>query len=86
MRTIYYSELRKHLASVLDAVVEDREPVIITRGRRKPGAVLMSLEEFTSWQTTLHLLRSQANAARLMEAIKGLDSDAGKAGFRPSPE
>lgn len=47
--------------------------------------VLMSLEEFTSWKETLHLLRSPANAARLLEATKALDFDAGKAGPRPSP-
>jgi antitoxin YefM len=86
MRTTSYSELRKNLASALDKVVEDREPVIITRDRGKPAAVLMSLEEFTSWEETLHLLSSQANAARLMDATKALDSDAVKAGFRLSPE
>lgn len=85
-RTISYTELRKNLASVFDTVVEGREPVIIMRGRGKPVAVLISLEEFSTWEETLHLLRSPANAARLMDATKALDSDVGKAGFRPSPE
>lgn len=85
MRTISYSELRKNLASYLDKVVEDREPVIITRDRGKPAAVLMSMEEFTSWQETLHLLRSPANAVRLMDATKALDTCSGEAGSRPSP-
>lgn len=78
MRTTSYSELRKNLASALDKVVEDREPVIITRDRGKPAAVLMSLEEFTSWEETLHLLRSPANAARLKEAVESLDKGGGK--------
>jgi antitoxin YefM len=86
MRTISCSEFRKNLAGVLDTVVEERELVIITQGRGKPAAVLMSLEEFTSLEETLHLLRSPANAARLMEATKALEFDAGKAGFLPSPE
>ena len=77
MRTTSYSELRKNLASALDKVVEDREPVIITRDRGKPAAVLMSLEEFTSWEETLHLLRSPANAARLKEAVDSLDKSGG---------
>lgn len=78
MRTTSYSELRKNLASALDKVVEDREPVIITRDRGKPAAVLMSLEEFTSWEETLHLLRSPANAARLKQSVDELDKGGGK--------
>ena len=77
MRTTSCSELRKNLASALDRVVEDREPVIITRDRGKPVAVLMSLEEFTSWEATLHVLRSPANAARLKEAVDQLDRGGG---------
>jgi antitoxin YefM len=77
MRTTSCSELRKNLASALDRVVEDREPVIITRDWGKPAAVLMSLEEFTSWEATLHLLRSPANAARLKEAVDQLDRGGG---------
>jgi antitoxin YefM len=32
-------------------------------------AVLMSAEDFDSWQETIYLLRSPANARRLMEAV-----------------
>lgn len=32
-------------------------------------AVLMSADDYDSWQETLHLLRSPANARRLMEAV-----------------
>lgn len=71
MRTISYSQLLKNLASTLDKVAE--ESVIITQGRGKPPVVLMSLEEFTSWEETLHLLRSPANAARLMEAVRSFE-------------
>ena len=38
----------------------------------------MSLEEFTSWEETLHLLRSPANAARLKAAVESLDTGGGK--------
>ncbi|HRX36678.1 MAG TPA: type II toxin-antitoxin system prevent-host-death family antitoxin [Aestuariivirga sp.] len=77
MRTISYTELRKNLASTLDRVTEDREPVIITRDRGKPAAVLMSMEEFTSWEETLHLLRSPANAARLKDALDEFERGGG---------
>ena len=77
MRTTSYSELRRNLAAALDRVNEDREPVIITRDRGKPAAVLMSLEEFASWEETLHLLRSPANARRLQESIAEFEKGGG---------
>ena len=69
MRELSEDELLKHLASTLDRVRKDRETVIITRDRGKPAAVLISLEEFASYEETQHLLRSPANAARLKEGI-----------------
>ncbi len=32
-------------------------------------AVLMAADDFDSWQETIYLLRSPANARRLMEAV-----------------
>ncbi len=78
MRTTSYSELRKNLARLLDRVNDDREPLIITRGRGKPAAVLMSLEEFASYEETRHLLRSPANAERQRQSIAELDAGGGK--------
>ena len=77
MRTTSYSELRKNLARTLDQVTADREPVIITRDRGKPAAVLMSLEEFASLEETGHLARSPANAARLQESIAEFEAGGG---------
>ena len=72
-----YSELRRNLAAALDSVSADREPVIITRDRGKPSAVLMSLEDFASYEETRHLLRSPANADRLLESIAELERGEG---------
>ena len=79
MRTTSYSDLRKNLASELDAVAADHEPVIITRDRGKPAAVLMSLEDFASYEETRYLLRSPANAERLMQSVTALEGGKGKA-------
>ncbi len=84
MRTKSYSDLRRNLASVLDSVTEDHDPVIITRDRGKPAAVLMSLEDFASYEETRYLLRSPRNAERLLEAIAELDE--GKGAVRELPE
>jgi antitoxin YefM len=69
MRVTSASEFRKNLATELDRVVDDHTPLIVTRGRGKPPAVLVSLEDFSSWQETEYLLRSPENARRLRESI-----------------
>ncbi len=78
MRTTTYSELRKNLARMLDSVAEDRDAVIVTREGGKPAAVLMSLEEFASYEETLHLLKSPANAKRLRAAVAQLNAGRGR--------
>jgi antitoxin YefM len=77
MRATSYSEFRKNLAANLDKVHDDREPVIITRDRGKPSAVLMSLEAYESLDATTYLLSSPRNAARLAEAIAELEAGGG---------
>lgn len=77
MRTTSYSDLRKNLAAMLDSVTADHDPVLITRDKGKPAAVLMSLEDFASYEETRTLLRSPANAGRLLEAVTALDAGEG---------
>ena len=77
MRTTSYSDLRRNLAATLDSVVDDHAPVIITRDRGKPAAVLMSLEDFASYEETRYLLRNPRNAERLLEAVAELDHGGG---------
>ncbi len=78
MRTTSYSELRRSLAATLDRVVDDHEPVIITRDRGRPAAVLISLEDLASYEETHHLLRSPQNADRLLGAIGELEDGRGR--------
>ena len=77
MRISSYSEFRRNLAAAIDRVNADREPLVITRDRGKPMAVLMSLEDFASYEETRHLLRSAKNAERLLEAIAELEGGGG---------
>lgn len=79
MRTTSFSELRKNLATSLDKVHDDHQPLVITRDSGKPSAVLMSLEDFESYEATMYLLRSPANAARLNKSIAQLNKTGGKA-------
>jgi len=69
MTAISYTVARENLASTMDKVCQDHNPVIITRGR-KEAVVLMSLEDHSSWEETACLMRSPANALRLLESIE----------------
>ena len=77
MHTTAYSDLRRDLAAMLDRVRADHEPVIITRDRGKPAAVLMSLDDFASYEETRYLLQSPRNAERLIEATAALERGEG---------
>ena len=79
MRATSFTNFRKNLAAEIDSVNNDHEPVIITREGGKPSAVMMSLEDFASWQETSYLLMSPANAKRLLDSIAELDAVKGTA-------
>lgn len=64
-----YTNARARLAELLDRAGDDRETVIITR--RDHGAVAMiSADELRSLEETAHLMRSPANAQRLLQALE----------------
>jgi len=73
MNTINYSLLRNNLASVLDKVNDDHMPIVITRQNGK-AAVILSLEDFKSYEETFYLMASPKNAQRLQEAITEVES------------
>ena len=76
MNTMNYSEFRGNLAHVLDEVNENHTPVIITRQTGK-SAVVMSLEDFNSYEETAYLMKSPKNAERLNRSILQLESGKG---------
>lgn len=77
MQTVTYSEARENLKSVIDKVAADRAPVMITR-QRGENVVLISASEWAGMEETLYLLRSPANAKRLLESIAELDAGDGE--------
>jgi antitoxin YefM len=64
-----YSEARQNLASLLDQVTGDREIAIIRR-RGCEDVALVSADELAGLLETAHLLRSPANARRLLTALR----------------
>ncbi len=78
MEAITYSHTRQHLAEIMNKVVDDRAPVLITRQTGQP-VVMMSLQDFNALEDTAYLMRSPKNAKRLMESIEQLATSGGKA-------
>jgi antitoxin YefM len=76
MRTMTYSESRARYAETLDAVVDDREEVIITRAGHDP-VVIVALDDYQSLKETAYLLRSPENARRLLASIDRLEHGGG---------
>ena len=76
MKTMTYSESRRRYAEVLDSVIDDREEVVITRAGHEP-AVIVSLDDYESLKETAYLLRSPANARRLLTSIDELEAGRG---------
>lgn len=76
MTAISYTAARENLASTMDRVCNDHDPVIITRNREQ-AVVMLSLEDYEALQETAYLLRSPANAKRLIESIEALNQGRG---------
>lgn len=61
------SEARKNLFPLIEQVNDDRTAVEINS--RRGDAVLLSREDYDALEETAHLLRSPANARRLLESL-----------------
>jgi antitoxin YefM len=78
MKAITSSEFRANMASVLDKVAEDHEPVIV----RRPGGktcVVISLEDYDQMDETAYLLSTPANRRDLIASIAELNAGNGVA-------
>jgi antitoxin YefM len=76
MKAITYTAARESLASTMDRVCMDHDPVIITRNRDQ-AVVMISLEDYESLEETAYLLRSPANARRLLDSVSDLNGSDG---------
>jgi antitoxin YefM len=85
MKTMSYTESRARYAEVLDSVVNDREEVVITRAGHE-SVVIVSLEDFESLRETAYLMRSPANARRLLDAMERLEAGEGQSHELLDPE
>ena len=64
-----YTQARAAFAQILARVGEDHE-VVVVRRRGRPPVALVAADELSSLMETAHLLRSPANARRLLSALR----------------
>ena len=73
MEAMTSNQAKQQLDELIDRVILNSEPTILCNEQGKQ-AVLMSLDEFNSWQETLYLLSNPANAEHLRRSIAQVNS------------
>jgi antitoxin YefM len=77
METTTYTSFRKQLKSYLDKVKINHTPLFVTRANGD-DVVVLSKADYDSMEETFYLLRSPANAARLLKGIEEYEKGLGK--------
>ena len=76
MDAMTYTAVQANLASAMDRVCNDHGALIITRNG-KQSVVILSLEDYKALEETAYLLRTPANAMRLLSAVAQLNAGKG---------
>ena len=70
MKAVTYTDARKNLKALIQAVCKNSEPAVIVSSRSTDQAVLISLEDYQAMEETAYLLRSPANREHLERSLK----------------
>jgi len=76
MKALSYTALRNTLAKTMEKVCDNHEPIVITR-KSKGAVIMLSLEDYESFEETTYLLRSPENVKQLFESISQLEEGKG---------
>ena len=68
MNAVTYTDLRQNLKTYMDKVIQDNDPLIITR-KNNENVVLISIDEYNSLTETNYLLSNEANVKHLKKSI-----------------
>ena len=69
MDAITINQAKQDINRLIEQVISNAEPTIICNDHGQK-AVLLSFDEYNSWQETLYLLSNPANAEHLRRSIK----------------
>ncbi len=72
MKQAKLTELRRNLSTMLNAVNNDHEPLIVTRRRGKP-VVMISLEDFEAMSRPATQVMASRDSARLLSSLTEVD-------------
>ncbi len=71
MKTMPLSEAKAQLSKLVDGIVTRAEQVTITRNGR-PAAIMVSPDEFESWQETIEIMQDRESMASIRRALEDL--------------
>ena len=72
MLAMNYAQFRKELKTNLDKIVDNCEPIVVTRKENR-NVVIMSEEAYENMLENMHLLGNKANYDWLMDSKTQLD-------------
>lgn len=73
MKTLPLTEAKSALSGLVDRVSKLDEPIVITKNGR-PAAVLVSPDEYESWQETLAIRKDAALMKEIRRGLRALES------------
>ena len=76
MEVTTYSKFRQNLKSFMDKVVQDSNPLYVSRTNGE-DVVVISKSDYESMDETTYLLSSPKNKERLLQSIKDLEEGKG---------
>jgi antitoxin YefM len=77
MQITTYTDFRQRLKSYLDKVRNNHTPLVITSANAE-DVVVLSKSDYESMEETFYLLKSPANASRLLKGIEDYENGRGK--------
>jgi antitoxin YefM len=77
MQVTTYTDFRQRLKSYLDKVRNNHTPLIVTSTTGE-DVVVLSKSDYESMEETFYLLKSPANAARLLKSIDDYEKGSGQ--------
>lgn len=72
MKTLPLSQAKAQLSKLVDAVAARDAQVAITRNGR-PAAIMVSPDEFESWQATIEIMQDPAAMASIRRGLRNLE-------------